>query len=118
MSKHHAMAVIKGDKTYSYLILYVNEHINIQEANLERPIYSVIFRPIFPANLTNLQGKEIIIYIFYVLFHAKNGKITVRPSRARILKPVWSARIDSKELILPAYTAWWACTRTLFLLGS
>jgi len=37
--------------------------------------------------------------------------------RARSFKLSRSPRIDSKEMILPAYVAWRATTTTLFLLG-
>ncbi len=37
---------------------------------------------------------------------------------ARIFKRLWSPRTDSKEWIPPAYVAWRAGTRTLFLLGA
>ncbi len=39
-------------------------------------------------------------------------------SKTRIFKRLWSPRIDSKELIPPAYLARRAGTITLFLLGS
>jgi hypothetical protein len=35
-----------------------------------------------------------------------------------IFKLLWSPEIDSEESIPPSYVAWWAGTRTLFLLGS
>jgi hypothetical protein len=38
--------------------------------------------------------------------------------RARIFKLLWSQRIDSKESITPAYEAWRASTRTVFLFRS
>jgi hypothetical protein len=37
---------------------------------------------------------------------------------ARIFKRLWSPGIDSKEWTPPAYVAWRAGTKTLFLLGS
>ncbi len=38
--------------------------------------------------------------------------------RGGVFKLLWSPEIDSKELIPPAYVAWQAGMRTLFLLGS
>ena len=39
-------------------------------------------------------------------------------ARARIVKLLRRPGINSKESIQPAYVTWWACTITLFLLGS
>jgi hypothetical protein len=39
-------------------------------------------------------------------------------TRDRMFKRLWSPGIDFKEIILPAYVAWRAGTKTLFLLGS
>jgi hypothetical protein len=44
--------------------------------------------------------------------------LTQKHTRARIFKRLWSLGINSKERIPPAYVAWRAGTRTLFLLGS
>ncbi len=38
--------------------------------------------------------------------------------RARTFKCLWGPGIDSKEWIPPAYVAWRAGTKTLFLLGA
>jgi hypothetical protein len=46
----------------------------------------------------------------------KNNIVTV--IRARIFKHLRSRRIDSKQLIPPAYVVWKAGTTTLILLGS
>ncbi len=39
-------------------------------------------------------------------------------ARARTFKCLWGPGIDSKECIPPAYVAWRAGTKTLFLLGA
>ncbi len=38
--------------------------------------------------------------------------------RVRTFKCLWGPGIDSKEWIPPAYVAWRAGTKTLFLLGA
>jgi hypothetical protein len=64
----------------------------------------------FKVQVSPVQLNLILIILF--------NMAPLRLTGARIFKLLRSPRMDSKELIPPAYVAWRAGTKALFLLGS